>query len=177
MLWYLIVFDFAICRFYILIYVYYINPCVYIHTPHTHTQAHAYTSTYPTQTKVTTVLKSNLVNQLVFIDVINMSIRVTYRSRDDFICDIAISQKSPTQHDIREAATLEFYGLQQLRNWGCSGILMDQPDFIFRLKAILIQGQNKFIPIFCKICLSMTWNMTCFTPYGIWLSLTVPPPT
>lgn len=134
-------------------------------THHTHTRMHMHTHLLtperePTQIKVKTELKSNLVNQLVFIKVINMSIRVTYWSRDDS-CDVVISQKSPTQHHIREAATLEFSGLQQLRNRVCSGTLMDQPGFIFRLKAILIQGQNKFIPIFCKTCLSMTWNMTC----------------
>ena len=35
----------------------------------------------PTQTKVTIALKSNLVNQLVFIGITNKSIRVPYRIR------------------------------------------------------------------------------------------------
>lgn len=92
--------------------------CVHAHHTHTCMYMHTHLLTperEPTQTKVTTVLKSNLVNQLVFIGVTNRSIRVTYRRRDD--SNVTVSQKSPTKHDIREAATLEFSGLQQLRNW------------------------------------------------------------
>ena len=33
---------------------------------------------------------------------------------------------------------------------------MDHPDSILRLKAILLKGQKKFIPVFCK-----TWVWPC----------------
>lgn len=139
--------------------------CVHAHHTHTCMYMHTHLLTperEPTQTKVTIVLKFKLVIQLVFIEVSNMSIRVTYRSRDD--SNVAVSQKSPNQAWHQRSCNSGVLWFAATKKLGCSGILMDQPDFIFRLKAILIHGQNKFIPIFCKTCLSMTWNMTCSTP-------------
>lgn len=44
--------------------------------------------------------------------------------------------------------------------------LVGQPDSILTLEAILLQGQNKFFPVFCKIWVwtgldTFRWSLTC----------------
>ena len=57
--------------------------------------------------------------------------------------------------------------------------MIDQPDSILRLEAILLQGQNKFFSITLKLkfdqALTYSWNLTCSTHYVIGLMTSLYP--